>query len=99
MCITHTDEHYYILLSSTVRIQIHVSTPIYGPSSGWDLTYRSVIQDVGGVWVGGGNEISLFHPRADKSGFSLVVYVHCQVGYHSYLEGVIPLCGKIIYLL
>ena len=34
MCITHTVEHNYILPSSTVKIQLHVSAPICGPSSG-----------------------------------------------------------------
>jgi len=31
--------------------------PICGPSSGWDLSYRSVIQDVWGVWVGGERDL------------------------------------------
>jgi len=37
-CITHTVEHNYIRPSSTVGIQLHVSAPICGSSSGWDLT-------------------------------------------------------------
>jgi len=52
--------------------------PICGPSSGWDSTYRSAIQDVWGVFlgVGGGDEISLFQywvawPRAVTGGFFL----------------------------
>jgi len=52
--ITHTVEHNYILPSKNTTTCFG---PICGPSSGWDLTYRSVIQDVWGVlsgdWVDG----------------------------------------------
>ena len=59
LCITRTVKHNYILLISTVRIQLHVSV-LYV----WTifrlrfLTYRLVIHDVWGVWVGGGGTIS-----------------------------------------
>ena len=86
--ITHTLEHNYILPSSTVRIQLHISAPIFGPSSGWDSTYRSTIQDVWGVCLGiglgeGGGErdlvVSIMGTMTQgcyKWIFSLVVYVH-----------------------
>ena len=87
MCITRTVEHNYNLPISTVRIQLHVSAPICGPSSGWDLTYRSVIQDVWAfVWgLGGGTRPRCFNngyhdPGLLQVDFSVVVYVHMSSG-------------------
>ena len=47
------DRHNYILPISTVRIQLHVSVLYVDHFHVEILTYRSVIQDVWGVWVGG----------------------------------------------
>ena len=60
MCITRTVKHNYILLSSTVRIQLHISVLYVDHLQVEILTYRLVIQDVWGICVGGGDEISLF---------------------------------------
>ena len=51
MCITHTVEHNYISPSSRLGIQLHVSAPVCGLSSGCDLSYRAAISDVWGVLI------------------------------------------------
>ena len=65
-CVLHnTVEHNYISSSSTLGLQLHVST-LYVGHLQVDLTFGAAIQDVWGVllgyWgLGGGDEISLFH--------------------------------------
>ena len=57
LCVTCTVKHNYILPISTVRIQLHVLVLYVDHLQVEILTYRLVIQDVWGIWVG---EISLF---------------------------------------
>ena len=61
-CVLHVQSNNYILPISTVRIQLHVSVLYVDHLQVQILTYRLVIQDVWGIWVGGmvgGDEISL----------------------------------------
>jgi hypothetical protein len=65
LCIIYTVKHNYILISSTVGVrlhwvQLHVSVPIYWPSSGGTLTYWVAIKHVWGVYRVWGDEILLF---------------------------------------
>ena len=57
LCITRTVKHNYILPISTVRIQLHVSVLYVDHLQVEILTYRLVIQDVWGIWVGGGRDL------------------------------------------
>ena len=60
LCITRTVKHNYILPISTVRIKLHVSVLYVDHLQVVILTYRLVIQDMWGIWGGGGDEILLF---------------------------------------
>jgi len=69
MCITRTVKHNYILPISTVSIQVHVSVLYVDHLQVEILTYRLVIQDVWGIWVGVGTTTTTTRSRCFNSGY------------------------------